>query len=248
MTANTVHWWSGRFTPGDHRPITGARDRGTGRFPGPGDRPGDAGDRQDAGATGRGPRRAHRRAHAQRQREHQLQPGRGHDQRAERRDLQHRSWASRFNRRNCSSPSARTTTTRPRGRSQANFPATERLADDRGLGDGHLEQLARGVQHGLGQLISSRTSRRPPRRSTGRATSPWSWTSPARCAWAPASDSTSITTSRTTNNPDPLVPTFGHYSSSGAVMQGPSTNQTSAIGELYDLSEQYHRGQFILFI
>ena len=36
------------------------------------------------------------------------------------------------------------------------------------------------------------------------------------------------TTSRTSNNPDSLIPTFGHYSSTGAVMQGPSTNQTSA--------------------
>ena len=34
-------------------------------------------------------------------------------------------------------------------------------------------------------------------------------------------------TSRTTNNPDTLVPTFGHYSSSSAVMQGPTTNRTS---------------------
>lgn len=32
---------------------------------------------------------------------------------------------------------------------------------------------------------------------------------------------------RTTNNPDPLAPTFGHYSSSSAAMQGPSTNRTS---------------------
>ena len=38
-----------------------------------------------------------------------------------------------------------------------------------------------------------------------------------------------ITTStRASNNPDTLVPTFGHYSSSSAVMIGPSTNQTSA--------------------
>ena len=33
--------------------------------------------------------------------------------------------------------------------------------------------------------------------------------------------------SRTTNNPDTLVPTFGPYSSSSAVMQGPTTNRTS---------------------
>ena len=33
--------------------------------------------------------------------------------------------------------------------------------------------------------------------------------------------------SRTTNNPDTLVPTFGQYSSSSAVMQGPTTNRTS---------------------
>lgn len=37
------------------------------------------------------------------------------------------------------------------------------------------------------------------------------------------------TSTRTTNNPDPLYPTFGHYSSSSANMQGPSTNQTSSI-------------------
>ncbi len=36
------------------------------------------------------------------------------------------------------------------------------------------------------------------------------------------------TTSRTSNNPDSVYPTFGHYSSSSADMQGPSTNQTSA--------------------
>ena len=36
------------------------------------------------------------------------------------------------------------------------------------------------------------------------------------------------TTSRTSNNPDTLFPTFGHYSSSSADMQGPTTNQTSA--------------------
>src|SRR5436305_1388096 len=35
------------------------------------------------------------------------------------------------------------------------------------------------------------------------------------------------TTSRTSNNPDPLIPTFGHYSSTSAKMQGPSTAQTS---------------------
>ncbi len=34
-------------------------------------------------------------------------------------------------------------------------------------------------------------------------------------------------TSRTSNNPDTLIPTFGHYSSSSAGLQGPSTNQTS---------------------
>ena len=34
--------------------------------------------------------------------------------------------------------------------------------------------------------------------------------------------------SRTTNNPDTLIPTFGHYSSSNAGLQGPSTNQTSS--------------------
>jgi Flp pilus assembly protein TadG len=35
------------------------------------------------------------------------------------------------------------------------------------------------------------------------------------------------TSSRTTNNADPLVPTFGHYSSSSAVVQGPATNRIS---------------------
>ena len=34
-------------------------------------------------------------------------------------------------------------------------------------------------------------------------------------------------TTRTTNNPDPLVPTFSHYSSNNAAMVGPSTNRTS---------------------
>ena len=32
--------------------------------------------------------------------------------------------------------------------------------------------------------------------------------------------------SRTTNNPDPLVPSFGHYSSSSAGLVGPSTNRS----------------------
>jgi hypothetical protein len=36
------------------------------------------------------------------------------------------------------------------------------------------------------------------------------------------------TSSRTTNNPDILYPTFGHYSSSNANMQGPSSNRTSS--------------------
>jgi hypothetical protein len=36
------------------------------------------------------------------------------------------------------------------------------------------------------------------------------------------------TSSRTSNNPDTLIPTFGHYSSSSAKMQGPTTAQTSA--------------------
>jgi Flp pilus assembly protein TadG len=36
------------------------------------------------------------------------------------------------------------------------------------------------------------------------------------------------TSSRTSNNPDPAVPTFGHYSSKNAYMVGPSKNQTSS--------------------
>src|SRR5262249_35775521 len=36
------------------------------------------------------------------------------------------------------------------------------------------------------------------------------------------------TTTRSSNNPDTAVPTFGHYSSASAGMQGPTTNQTSA--------------------
>jgi Flp pilus assembly protein TadG len=36
------------------------------------------------------------------------------------------------------------------------------------------------------------------------------------------------TNSRTCNNPDPAYPTFGHYSSANANMQGPSVNQTSS--------------------
>ncbi len=34
-------------------------------------------------------------------------------------------------------------------------------------------------------------------------------------------------TTRTSNNPDGTIPTFGHYSSSSANLQGPTTNQTS---------------------
>lgn len=37
-----------------------------------------------------------------------------------------------------------------------------------------------------------------------------------------------VNNSRTTNNPDPLYPTFGHYSSGSANLQGPSTNRTSS--------------------
>lgn len=37
------------------------------------------------------------------------------------------------------------------------------------------------------------------------------------------------TTTRTTNNPDPLYPTFTHYSSASSSLQGPSSNQTSGI-------------------
>src|SRR5271157_179553 len=35
-------------------------------------------------------------------------------------------------------------------------------------------------------------------------------------------------TSRTSNNPDTVIPTFGQYSSSNAGLQGPTTNQTSS--------------------
>ncbi len=37
------------------------------------------------------------------------------------------------------------------------------------------------------------------------------------------------TQTRTTNNPDPLYPTFGPYSSSSAAVQGPSANRTSSV-------------------
>jgi Flp pilus assembly protein TadG len=37
------------------------------------------------------------------------------------------------------------------------------------------------------------------------------------------------TTSRTSNNPDTLFPTFGHYSSASASMQGPTSNSTSGV-------------------
>jgi Flp pilus assembly protein TadG len=37
-----------------------------------------------------------------------------------------------------------------------------------------------------------------------------------------------FTAKRVSNNPDTLVPTFGHYSSSSAVLKGPTTNQISA--------------------
>ncbi len=37
------------------------------------------------------------------------------------------------------------------------------------------------------------------------------------------------TNSRVSNNPDTVVPTFGHYSSASAVMKGSSTNRTSSI-------------------
>jgi Flp pilus assembly protein TadG len=37
------------------------------------------------------------------------------------------------------------------------------------------------------------------------------------------------TSTRTTNNPDTLIPTFGHYSSGNAKLQGPTSNQTSGV-------------------
>jgi Flp pilus assembly protein TadG len=43
------------------------------------------------------------------------------------------------------------------------------------------------------------------------------------------------TQTRTTNNPDPLVPAFGHYSSTSAVMTGPTTTRTSAV-DSYSIS------------
>ena len=101
-------------SPSRDRPAAGrTRDRGHGRVPGAGDRPGNAGDRQDAGATVGGPCRAHRDAHAEWKREHQLQPECGHDQRAECRDLQRDPGADSSVVATSSSPSARTTTTRP---------------------------------------------------------------------------------------------------------------------------------------
>ena len=57
-----------------------------------------------------------------------------------------RSWDSRSSRRNCSSPSARTTTTRPRRRFTPITRPTTGIAGDRGLGHSHLEQLAGRVQ------------------------------------------------------------------------------------------------------
>jgi Flp pilus assembly protein TadG len=36
------------------------------------------------------------------------------------------------------------------------------------------------------------------------------------------------TQTRTTNNPDPVYPTFGHYSSASTFLQGPNSNQTSS--------------------
>ena len=55
------------------------------------------------------------------------------------------------------------------------------------------------------------------------------------------SDSTSDFHSRTTNNPDTLVPTFGHYSSSSAGLQGPTHQPNLELRQLHHLSEQYHR-------
>ena len=43
------------------------------------------------------------------------------------------------------------------------------------------------------------------------------------------------TNSRTSNNPDSLIPTFGHYSSTSANMQGPTANHTSS-DENYTIS------------
>ena len=56
------------------------------------------------------------------------------------------------------------------------------------------------------------------------------------------------TTSRTTNNPDTLIPTFGQYSSSNAGLQGPSTNQTSS-DESYTISpSNTTAAEFVIFI
>jgi Putative Flp pilus-assembly TadE/G-like len=47
------------------------------------------------------------------------------------------------------------------------------------------------------------------------------------------------TSSRTTNNPDTLVPTFGHYSSANAGLVGPTSNRTSSFDN-YTISPSNH--------
>ena len=116
---------------GDHPAAAGARHCGHGRVSGAGDRPGDAGDCQDAGATGRRPGRAHRDAHPEWKREHQLQPERGHDQRAECRDLQRGPGNSLFNRRNCSSRFGSYDYNQTTADVSGEFPADQRLAGRR---------------------------------------------------------------------------------------------------------------------
>jgi Flp pilus assembly protein TadG len=48
-----------------------------------------------------------------------------------------------------------------------------------------------------------------------------------------------FTNSRTSNNPDTLYPTFGHYSSNNANMQGPTKNQTSSFDNYTISPSQY---------
>jgi hypothetical protein len=98
--------------------------------------------------------------------------------------------AATTNRRNCSSASAHTITIRRRGHSRR---ISRRPLD-------HRKQRSRRRSHQTWRPAHSarwwacsycRRFRQRRRRCTAPATLLWSWTSPARCAWAPVSASTS---------------------------------------------------------
>ena len=118
---------------------------------------------------------------------------------------------------------------------QPQFPGPERLPRNGGLGHGHLERVCRrrSARSSVPRFfpMSPRTAQAVHRPRDIALVMDLSGS--MRMGTCLGFDF--YTSSRTTNNPDTLVPTFGPYSSSSAVMQGPSTNRTSG-DENYTIS------------